>query len=308
MDIRALRYYVEVVNQKSFTKAAAHLHLTQPTVSKMVQLLEQGFGVTLLAREGKRFTVTDAGQIVYQRAREILALQDRMVLEVSDLQKIERGVLRMGLSPSTHSILAPVLAAYHTLYPNIELKLFEIGSNATLGYLRDGVLELGTLLDFSGADDLWQEFDSLPLFISPLCLLAPKDSPWQGRTQVALNELSESEFILYGDSFALNDLVTNACNEAGFTPRVSGRSGQWDFMASLVNLGVGVTLLPKVFCDTLDADSFTIARIQSPALIWKVSLAWRRNGQLSFAAKAWLELARRLLATPGEWVEDVIGP
>lgn len=299
MDIRALRYYVEVVDQKSFTKAAAHLHLTQPTVSKMVQVLEQSFGVSLLAREGKRFTVTDAGLIVYQRAKEMMALHDRMKLEVNDLQKVDRGVLRMGLSPSTHSILAPVFGAYHSAFPKIELKLFEIGSNATLGYLRDGVLELGTLLDFSGASDLWSEFDSLPLFESPLCLLAPKNSPWQGRAAVDLRELSESEFILYGDSFALNDLVTNACTEAGFTPKVSGRSGQWDFMASLVNLGVGVTLLPRVFCDTLDISSFTVAEIQSPALTWKISLAWRRQGQLSFAAKAWLKLARTLLVAPG---------
>jgi DNA-binding transcriptional LysR family regulator len=263
----------------------------------MVQLLEQSFGVLLLAREGKRFTVTDSGQIVYQRAKEMMALHDSMKREVSDLQKVERGVLRMGLSPSTHSILAPVFAAYHSAYPKIELKLFEIGSNATLSHLRDGVLELGTLLDFSGSIDLWEEFDSLPLFESPLCLLAPKNSPWNGESTVDLKELSNSEFILYGDSFALNDLVANACNQAGFTPQVSGRSGQWDFMASLVSLGVGITLLPRIFCDTLDANSFTVAEIQSPSLTWKVSLAWRRQGELSFAAKAWLELARDLLTS-----------
>ncbi|MDZ5601832.1 LysR family transcriptional regulator [Pseudomonas sp. RP23018S] len=295
MDIRALRYFVAVVDQKSFTKAARQLHLTQPTVSKMVQLLEQSFGVPLLAREGKRFTVTDAGDIVYQRAQEMIAVHGRMKREVEALQKVEHGVLRMGLSPSTHSILAPVFAAYHAAYPNIELKLFEIGSNDTLGHLRDGVLEMGTLLDFAGAGDLWSEFESLPLFESPLCLLAPKDSPWQGRDSVALGELSEREFILYGDAFALNDMVQAACAEAGFAPRVSGRSGQWDFMASLVSLGVGIALLPKVFCDTLDAQRFTVAEVHSPALNWKVSLAWRRDGQLSFAAKAWLALARARL-------------
>lgn len=304
MDIRALRYYVEVVNQQSFTKAAARLHLTQPTVSKMVQTLEQNFGTSLLARAGKRFTLTDAGEVVYQRAKEMMVLHDRMKQEVDDLRKVDRGVLRMGLSPSTNSILAPVFGAYHFAYPKVELKLFEIGSNATLEYLRDGMLELGTLLDFSGANDLWSEFDSLPLFESPLYLLAPKSSPWQGRSTVDLKELSESEFIFYGDSFALNDLVTNACAEAGFTPKISGRSGQWDFMASLVNLGVGVTLLPKAFCDTLDATSFTIAEIQAPSLIWKISLAWRRHGQLSFAATAWLTLARTLLVAPSEKIVD----
>ncbi|WP_028694712.1 LysR family transcriptional regulator [Pseudomonas cremoricolorata] len=295
MDIRALRYFVTVVDQQSFTKAANALHLTQPTVSKMVQVLEHSFGVPLLAREGKRFSVTEAGDIVYQRAKQMIAVHQRMKQEVDALQRVERGVLRMGLSPSTHSILAPVFAAYHAAYPNIELKLFEIGSNDTLGHLRDGVLEMGTVLDFPGAGDLWSEFESLPLFESPMCLLAPRQSPWQGRASVALEELADSEFILYGDAFALNDMVTAACSEAGFTPKVSGRSGQWDFMASLVGLGVGVALLPKVFCDTLAPEDFTIAQVGSPPLSWNVSLAWRRVGHLSFAAKAWLELARRSL-------------
>ena len=296
MDIRALRYYVEVVDQSSFTRAANRLHVTQPTVSKMVQQLEQSFGVTLLARVGKRFQVTDAGMIVLQRAREMLALHDAMQVEVRDLQQLERGVLRMGLSPFTHTVLAPVLAAYHAYYPQIELKLFEIGSIATVAELREGTLELGTLLDFPRVADLWTEFDSLPLSESPLCLLAPAQSPWTGRQSVELRELADCDFIFYGDAFALNDLVGDACAEAGFVPRISGRSGQWDFIASLVGLGVGIALLPQIYCQTLRQEQFTIVEVRSPALIWKLMLAWRRHGQLSFAAQAWLELARTLLA------------
>lgn len=298
MDIRALRYYVEVIDQHSFTRAAEKLHVTQPTVSKMVQQLEQSFGVALLARDGKRFKVTDAGAIVLQRAREMIALHDTLRVEVNDLQHMERGVLRMGLSPSTHTVLAPVLAAYHANYPKIELKLFEIGSNATVADLRDGALELGTLLDFPRVADIWSEFDALPLSESPLCLLAPAQSPWAGREFVELRELADCDFIFYGDAFALNDMVGDACAEAGFVPRISGRSGQWDFIASLVGLGVGIALLPKMYCQTLRPEQFTIAEVRSPALIWKLVLAWRRHGQLSFAAQAWVELARTLLSAP----------
>lgn len=295
MDIRALRYFVEVVNQNGFTKAALKLNVTQPTVSKMVQQLEQALEVALLAREGKRFAITDAGEIVLRRGREIIALHEIMKSEVRDLKKVEYGVLRLGLSPSTHTSLAPVLAAYHNAFPKIELKLFEVGSNAALDSLREGVLEIGTVLDCSRNREKLSEFDSMPLFESPLCLLAQRNSPWQGKTSVTLHELSECEFILYGDSFALNELVYDACIDAGFTPRVSGRSGQWDFMASLVSLGVGVTLLPRMFCETLDQAKFAIVDVSSPALTWKLSLAWRKSNQLSVAAKAWLTMAREML-------------
>ena len=302
MDIRALRYFVEVVDQQSFTKAAVKLHLTQPTVSKMVQQLESSLGLKLLDRMGKRFTLTDAGEIVLKRAKEMIALHDEMTVELQDLQHVGRGALRMGLSPSTHLALAPIFAEYHARYPKIELKLFESGGNITIQDLRQGTLEFGTILDSPRVADIWSEFESMPLFESPLCLLAPHDSPWQGRSSVELSELQACEFIFYDDTFTLNQFVLDACALAGFEPRISGRSSQWDFIASLVRLGVGITLLPRAFCDTLDANQFSIAEIQSPALNWRLMLAWRRQCKLSFAAQAWLTLAKEFLCVPADKV------
>lgn len=295
MDLRSLRYFVEVVDRQSFTLAAASLHVTQPTVSKMVQQLEQELNLVLLDRVGKRFTVTDAGQVVLARGRALLAMHGEMALELSDLQQLRRGDLRIGITQHTHATLAPLLAAYHRRYADIELKLFEGGSQAIEIDLRSGALELGTLLKHPANSAIWQEFDALPLVNSPLCLLAPADSAWRGRPGVALRELADSAFIFYGESFALNDIVTDACLQAGFRPRISSRSGQWDFVASLVRLGVGIALLPKVFCDTLDPAQFTVATLEQPALDWRLMLAWRRGGHLSFAARAWLELVREQL-------------
>jgi DNA-binding transcriptional LysR family regulator len=292
VDIRSLRYFVAVVEKQSFSRAAEHLHVTQPTVSKMVQQLEQELGLMLLERVGKRFTLTDAGNVVLQRGRALLAMHGDMGVELEDLQQMRRGDLRLGVTQQAHLVLAPLLAAYHRRYPDIELKLFEGGSQSIELDLRSGSLELGTMLDHAANAGIWQEFDALPLVCSPLCLLAPKDSEWRGRRSVALRELADSSFIFYGEGFALNDIVKDACLRAGFTPRISGRSGQWDFLASLVRLGVGIALLPKVFCDTLPKGSFTVATLEEPALDWKLMLAWRRGGHLSFAARAWLKLVR----------------
>jgi len=292
MDIRALRYFVAVVDHQSFSRAAEALYVTQPTVSKMIQQLEQSLDLTLLERTGKRFTLTDAGQVVLQRGRALLAMHEEMGVELADLQQLRRGDLRIGVTQQAHAPLAPLLAAYHRRHPQIELKLFEGGSQSIETDLRSGVLEMGTLLDHPANQDIWQDFDSFPLVRSPICLLAPKESAWHGRKRVKLRELADSSFIFYGEGFALNDIIADACLRAGFTPRISSRSGQWDFVASLVRLGVGITLLPKVFCDTLEQGQFTIARLEEPALDWKLMLAWRRGGHLSFAARAWLELVR----------------
>jgi len=293
MDLRALRYFVAVVEQQGFSRAADSLHVTQPTVSKMIRQLEDSLGLILLERTGKRFTVTDAGRIVLQRGRAMLAMQQEMGVELADLQQLERGDLRIGVTQHAHAVLATALAAYHKRYPNIELKLFEGGSHTIASDLRNGVLEMGTALEYPGNAALETEFDAHPLVVSPLCLLAPRHGPWQGRKQVALRELADCAFIFYGEGFALNDMVAEACQRAGFTPRISGRSGQWEFVASLVRLGVGITLLPKIFCDTLPPSQFAVAVLKEPAMDWRLMMAWRRGSHLSFAARAWLELLRK---------------
>lgn len=292
MDLRSLRYFVAVVDCQGFSRAAAQLHVTQPTVSKMVQQLEQSVGLVLLERTGKRFVLTDAGEVVLQRGRAMLAMHEELNTELHDLQQLRGGVLRLGVTQQAHQPLAPLLAAYHRRHPQVEIRLFEGGTQAIETDLRSGVLEMGSLLDYAGNAHIWQELDAFPLVRSPLCLLAPADSAWRGRRTVALRELADSAFIFYGESFALNDIVTDACTAAGFKPRISGRSGQWDFVASLVRLGVGIAILPRLFCDTLPRGQFTVAALTAPALDWKLMLAWRRGGHLSFAARAWLELVQ----------------
>ena len=292
MDLRSLRYFVAVVDSHGFSRAAEQLHVTQPTVSKMVQQLEQSLGLVLLERTGKRFLLTDAGEVVLQRGHAMLAMHEELNTELQDMQQLRGGVLRLGVTQQAHQPLAPLLAAYHRRHPAVEIRLFEGGTQAIETDLRSGVLEMGSLLDYAGNAHIWQELEAFPLVRSPLCLLAPADSPWRGRRTVALGELADSAFIFYGDSFALNDIVTDACTAAGFKPRISGRSGQWDFVASLVRLGVGIAILPQLFCDTLPRGQFTVAALTEPALDWKLMLAWRRGGHLSFAARAWLELVQ----------------
>lgn len=88
MELRSLRYFVEVVKQKSFTGAAEKMFVTQPTISKMVKSLEDEIGSPLLLRESRQMVLTDAGQIVYQRGLEVLAAHAQLEAELNDLAKL----------------------------------------------------------------------------------------------------------------------------------------------------------------------------------------------------------------------------
>src|SRR5580700_2681495 len=112
MELRSLRYFVEVVKQKSFTAAAAKMFVTQPTISKMVKSLEDEIGSPLLLRESRHMVLTDAGRIVYQRGLEVLAAHAQLEAELNDLGKLGRGTLTIGIPPMGGSLFTPAIAVF----------------------------------------------------------------------------------------------------------------------------------------------------------------------------------------------------
>ncbi len=295
MDIRALRYFIEVIHQQSFSLAARALFVTQPTVSKMIKQLEEELGTPILLKEGRRIALTDTGRIVYERGREILALHKQLQAELSDLNQVTRGELLIGIPPLASALFTPLMTRFHQLHPHIELKLFERGSRAVEEELLAGTLEIGAML--LPVEN--KEFDTLAICRYPLQLITPLQSRWAGRSSVALAELAAEPFIFYGEGFLLNERVHQACLQAGFTPLIAGRSSQWDFMASMVEAGVGITLLPELFSQQLDRTRFAVIPLEPPEVWWHMALAWRHGRYLSFAARAWLELARTTVPAPG---------
>ena len=97
MDIRALRYFVELVREKSFTRASEKLFVTQPTISKMIRNMEEELGQPLLNREGHSFTLTDSGQVLFARGQLILAQMQQLEAELADLQSLQHGRLALGI-------------------------------------------------------------------------------------------------------------------------------------------------------------------------------------------------------------------
>ncbi|HEV3105410.1 MAG TPA: LysR substrate-binding domain-containing protein [Trinickia sp.] len=298
MELRALRYFVEVVRQQSFTLAAERMFVTQPTISKMVKALEEEIGAPLLMREGRQMALTEEGRIVYQRGQDVLAAYAQLQAELDDVSTLGRGALTVGVPPMGGSLFTPAIAEFRRRYPKIELKLIEQGSRGIEAALIAGELEMGGLL--LPVDEAI--FDVLPMSRQPLWLVARRGSRWDSANEVRLADLAAEPFVFYGESLALNDVVMRVCRDAGFTPTIVARSAHWDFMAALVHAGVGIALLPAPYCRRLDAAQFTSRPVAEPEILWEMAIAWRKSGYLSHAARAWLDVARETL--PGQRGDD----
>ena len=304
MELRALRYFIEVVRQQSFTAAADKMHVTQPTISKMVKALEDEIGTQLLLRDARQMVLTDAGRVVWQRGQDVLAAQAQLQAELDDLATLGRGELTIGVPPMGGSLFTPTIAAFRQRYPKVELKLFEQGSRAIEAALMSGDLELGGVLQPVDPATI----DVLPISHELLWLVAPKGSRWDGAHSVPLRDLAAEPFVFYGESLALNDVVSHACRAAGFEPQIMGRSAHWDVMAALVLAGVGVALLPAPYCRRLDGARFTCMPVCEPEITWDMAIGWKRNGYLSHAARAWLEVAKEEFGKPSSFLDDFVRP
>src|ERR1700692_3394570 len=119
MELRALRYFVELVKQKNFTAAAERMHVTQPTISKMVKALETEVGAPLLLRESRQLTLTDVGEIVYRRGLDVLAAHAQLEAELNELGSLARGTLTIGIPPMGGPLFTPIVATFRKRYPNI---------------------------------------------------------------------------------------------------------------------------------------------------------------------------------------------
>ncbi len=288
MDVRALRYFIEVVRQQSFTRAAEALFVTQPTISKMLRQLEDELNCTLLLREGRRLHLTDSGQVVYQRGLMILQEFKQLELEIGDINQLKTGELRLGVPPMVGMQIAGSVSAFRQRYPGITLKIVESGGLTVQEAVLSGSLDLAlTALPI----DEQLPLNTLTLMRHPLCVLVPRAAPWLDRNSVSLAEVTQHPLLIFNEEFSLNRQLKQAFQREELTPQIAVRSGQWDFLAAMVQAGMGVAILPEPICQRLDRQLLLWLPLESE-LAWTLGLLWREGSYLSRSAQAWIDCCR----------------
>lgn len=296
MELRTLRAFVEVVRQGGFTQAAKTVFATQSTVSKAVKHLEDEIGVPLLDRIGHRTKLTDAGEIVYQRALRMLAERNDLMAELDELRGLKGGTLRLGLPPvGSSTLFAPLFATYHKRYPSIEIRLVEHGGERLEELLLSGEIELAaSLLPVSGSLE-WQA-----VMREPLTVLLSTNDELSRRRSVGLPGLKHLPFILFETGFALNRVILDACRRHGFEPNIVARSSQIDFIVELAAAGLGVAFLPRMIAEERKLPSVRRVLLVDPDTDWHIAMVWRRGAYLSHAARAWLDLVTKTRGKPAK--------
>ncbi|MFC3884919.1 LysR family transcriptional regulator [Bacillus songklensis] len=286
MDIRDLRHFMEVANQKNFTKASSTIHLSQPALSKAVKRLEEELKVELFDRSTRMLELTDAGKIVYNQGVKVFNTLSDLTALLDDLMNLPTGEIKIGIPPLIGTLFFPFIAKeFHKHYPKVALELVEHGAKQIIATVEEGKVDLGIIV--LPADE--KKFTVYPFIKEEFVFYTHTSHHLAHRESVSLNELQDEKFILFSNSFTLHDRIIQECRNAGFDPTISYKSSQWDLIIELVAAELGITILPKSIFNKLNHANIKTIPLVNPTPMWELGIITKKDGYNSFAVRKLLE-------------------
>ena len=297
MELRQLQYLLAVVEEQSFTKAAARLHVAQPWVSAQVRQLETELGQTLVDRSPSGVRPTTVGAAVLPHARGALAAVTAVSDTVDQLAGLLRGRVTVATVPSVASRavnLPRVLADFHHQHPDVEIALLEDSSDHIITALQDGLIDLGLVGD---AGPQPAGIETQIVADEPLVAAVSPDHPLATQTTIALGKLKDQPLISLPRGTGLRLRLEQACDTAGFTPRIAFEASDPRTLVALAAQGLGIAIITHAAADTY-APEVQAVKITRPELRARLKLAWRsQNRPTSPAAQALTYHARGQLGS-----------
>ncbi|PQZ95165.1 LysR family transcriptional regulator [Arthrobacter sp. MYb227] len=286
MNLEQLQSFVEVARIGHFTRAAAHLHLAQPSLSRQISTLESDLGAELFHRARGNITLTDAGESLLPLAKRMLADAETVRHEMQELAGLRKGRVRIGATPTLCLSLVPdVVTAFHAAYPGIDLHLTEQGSRGLLEELAGGTLDLALIVTDEDRSAQTSSLQRIPLLTEELVVVtAASGDRLSGRISLTLAELATLPQITYHQSYDLREATTQAFASAGLRPNIILEGSEMDAVLRCVERGLGVAVVPAMVL--LDRPALRSIRLESPALSRTISLARRSDVSVTKAAKA----------------------
>ncbi len=301
MEIHQLRYFLAVARLRSFTRAAQHEHVAQPSLSQQIRKLEDEMGARLFNRLGRSVTLTPFGERFEQRARRVLAELEGARQEMDEMLGLHRGSLSLGAIPTLAPYLLPsVLASFGRAYPGIGVSMREGLTSSLLADLAAGDLDLALLrLPVRGA-----EFVSESLVEEGMLLAVPRGHRLARRPgrPVTLDDLAEERFLLLKDGHCFREDVLQICKRCRLNPNVVFEGGQFDTLVAMVANGAGVTLLPEMARGHYRHSGVGLLDFAPPRPTRTIGLVRVKDQFLTPAARAFIDHLRKACGAPGALV------
>lgn len=252
MELRHLKYFLAVAEERQFTRAAARLHIEQPPLSQQIRALEAELGFDLFSRLPRGVEPTPAGESFATDVRQALAMLDLAVRKAGRIARGELGAVAVGMTSSAafHPLSLSLVREFHERYPDVAVDLVELNAAEIIERMTRGAIQVAILrkpidtpegLAFTALDD-----EPMVVVLPTRHRLARAPHGRGERTGIRLEQLRDEQFVLVrrpGAPGLYADFIA-ACRAAGFEPRVAQEVPRMAAGINLVAAGLGITIVP----------------------------------------------------------------
>lgn len=290
MDIRSIRYFLEVAQELNITRAAENLHMAQPPLSRQIQLLEEELGTKLFIREKRKLQLTEEGLILKNRGEEILTLLEKTESEIREFRHGVSGELYIdsveGRGPY---LLSRWIAEFRKKYPNVQYNLWNGSSDDATSRLMKGLCDLALIAEpFNN-----ERFDSIRVSSEPWAAMIPGGHPLARNegNEVNLEELVGQQLIIPSRKSRTQEII-GWFRKIGQEPTILCELSHYLNAYELVKQGVGIAIFPASIGANIESSDVITKKIINPEYIANYALVWDRQRKLPTAAEKFIEHVR----------------
>ncbi len=286
MDIKQLKYFAAVVEEGSISSAAKKMHISQPPLSTQIHSLEDEVGCKLFERGARRIRLTEAGNMLYRRAKTLIDMADLAKRELCDYSSGKHGIMRLGIVSSVENMALDLwIKPFHEIYSGVQFEIAEANTYQIIDMLKAGLLELAfvrTPFSFDG-------MDKIVLKNERMYAVGRKEFFKNTGNRISINEIGGFPLIIYK---RWKNILNGIFDELDINPRIVCVNEDARTTAAWADRGMGVGIIPESALEMLRDDEIKSVEIDESRLVTQVCLIAIKNGYRSaIASEFWKHLS-----------------
>jgi len=244
VELRQIRYFMEVAKHEHVTEASKNLHVAQSAISRQIFNLEDELGVDLFIREGRSIRLTPIGRMFLEQMERAMHVIDGAKQIVREYVDPKKGTIHIGFTTSLASYIMPTAIFYfRQQYPEVKFELNQASYVELVESVKKGKINMALV----GPPPIKEDrIKSSILFTENIVALLPSNHPLATKSSIMLNELQNDKFVLFPKGNVIRQLIMDGCHQRGFQPNVAFEGEDFDTIKGLVSAGLGITLIPEV--------------------------------------------------------------
>lgn len=292
MDIQHIKYFLEIARCKSFSKAAEHLFVTQPILTRCIKNMEEELEQPLIIRSTKTFALTDAGEALVVYGSRLVEQYEDIYRHLQDIKESKVGEIHISSPGVLLDMYFPKLVTeYRKKYPGIKITISERGSRLIAQDVLDGKVDIGLVM--LPVEETYQ-LNVVPIIRDEVCVLVRKDHAFAKREYVHIKQLQGVEIITYNKNNTLYNTFVEMCQEQGFLPDIIYQSMMPNFVMDVIAYGNCVGIMPAPMLKQFQTEDLVSVPIR-PHFPWEIAMITQKGRYLPNAANSFLEFVQEYL-------------